>query len=188
MGEDRSRLETRMKTRRFQGKYADDGAARRLAVRAAAGHRCIRCQHPFESGKHGKGEWSPCDDRCTHHGPARWFSANDGWAPCLSGVPTGEKVRAGLIIQAQWRILTVHHLDGDKANDVWWNTLALCQRCHLEIQGKVDPRIPYFLEHADWFKPFIAGFYALKYERRIITREEAITRLDALLSYEFKTA
>lgn len=95
-------------------------------------------------------------------------------------------MQLGLEVEAQWRILTVHHLDGDKANDVWWNTLALCQRCHLQIQTTVDPRVPYFLEHSDWFKPFAAGFYAKKYEGKDITRDEAIARLDDLLAYELK--
>jgi hypothetical protein len=154
-----------MSTRRFTGEYAPDGKAIRLSVREQAGHRCIRCGHPFESGKHGKGEWSPCDEKCTHGGPIR---------------------TDGTRMYAQWRILTVHHLDGDKGNDHWSNTLALCQRCHLEIQGKVDPRIPWFLEHSEWMKPYIAGFYAWKYEGKMITREEAEARMDQLLAYELK--
>lgn len=82
------------------------------------------------------------------------------------------------------KILTTHHFDGNKANDEWFNLLPLCQVCHLHIQGKVDPEIPFFLEHSDWIKPYIAGFYAKKYEGRIITREEAEHRLKELLSYE----
>lgn len=82
------------------------------------------------------------------------------------------------------RILTTHHLDGNKANDEWWNLLALCQVCHLKVQAKVDPRIPFFLEHSAWFKPYAAGFYAHKYEGRNITREEADVRQDELLRYE----
>jgi 5-methylcytosine-specific restriction endonuclease McrA len=81
-------------------------------------------------------------------------------------------------------VLTVHHFDGNKANDAWWNLMALCQRCHLKVQGKVDPEIPYFLEHSEWAKPYIAGFYAHKYEGRMITREEAVARMDELLAYE----
>lgn len=183
------------KTRRFSGEYAEDGKAKRLAVRAEAGHRCIRCGHPFETGKHGKGEWSPCDDKCTHRGPFRFRAYEaDEWDEvshvdphCPFSPETGPLVAAGLYqIEAQWRILTVHHLDGDKANDAWWNTLALCQRCHLEIQCRVDPRIPWFLEHSSWFKPYVAGFYALKYEGKLITREEATERLDELLAYELR--
>jgi hypothetical protein len=86
------------------------------------------------------------------------------------------------------RILTTHHFDGDKSNDEWWNLLALCQVCHLQVQAKVDPEIPYFLDHSEWLKPYVAGFYALKYEGRKITREEAEARLDALLAYELAGA
>ncbi len=82
------------------------------------------------------------------------------------------------------KILTTHHLDGDKSNDSWYNLLALCQVCHLQIQAKVDPAEPFFLEHSAWFKPFIAGYYAFKYEGKNITREEAESRLDELLNYE----
>jgi hypothetical protein len=84
------------------------------------------------------------------------------------------------------RILTTHHFDGDKANDEWFNLLALCQCCHLHIQGKVDPEQPWMFEHSDWLKPFVAGFYAKKYEGRIITREEANARLEELLAYELR--
>ena len=35
-------------------------------------------------------------------------------------------------------MLTVHHLDMDKTNCVWWNLVALCQVCHLSIQARVD--------------------------------------------------
>lgn len=81
-------------------------------------------------------------------------------------------------------VLTVHHLDGDKCNCAWWNCLALCQRCHLTIQGRVIPDITYFLEHSAWFQPYVAGFYAKKYLKLDLTREEAMARLDELLSLE----
>ena len=35
-------------------------------------------------------------------------------------------------------VLTVHHLDGNKWNCELWNLAALCQRCHLRIQHRVD--------------------------------------------------
>lgn len=85
---------------------------------------------------------------------------------------------------AEWRILTVHHADGNKSNCAWYNLLALCQRCHLTIQGNVNPNQPYMLEHSDWYKPYVAGFYAKKYEGKDITREEAVRRMDELLAYE----
>lgn len=180
-----------MSTRRFKGEYAADGKQRRSDCRAEAGHRCIRCNHPFENGKHGKGEWSPCDERCAHNGPIRVFYKNDcprdGWTVLETSVRDANVIaKDGNQVEAQWRILTVHHLDGDKANDQWWNTLPLCQRCHLQIQTRVNPEIPYFLEHSAWFKPYVAGFYAWKYEGRQITREQAAEELVRLLAYECK--
>ena len=82
------------------------------------------------------------------------------------------------------RILTTHHFNGDKSNDAWWNLLALCQVCHLQIQAKVDPEVPWFLEHSDWIKPYVAGFYAWKYEGRDISRREAELRMTELLGLE----
>lgn len=168
-----------------RGQYAEDGPARRLKVREEAGHRCIRCGHPFETGKHGKGEWTPCDEQCNHKGPIRKIMPRTG-TECLiaSNLTAGDLVRLGDKIEAEWRILTVHHFDGDKSNDAWWNTLALCQRCHLTIQCRVDPEIPFFLEHSEWAKPYVAGFYAWKYESKMVTRAEANARLDELLAHE----
>lgn len=80
--------------------------------------------------------------------------------------------------------LTVHHFDGNKANCEWWNLMALCQRCHLKVQGRVNPEIVYFLEHSEWAKPYVAGFYARKYECRNLTRAEVMARLTQLLAYE----
>lgn len=57
-------------------------------------------------------------------------------------------------------VLTVHHLDLDPQNCEWWNIPALCQKCHLHIQAKVFMEQPYFLEHSEWFKPYVAGYYA----------------------------
>lgn len=58
------------------------------------------------------------------------------------------------------RMLTVHHLDGDKANVQWWNLTALCQGCHLSIQARVKmPRI-WMLPHSEWFQPYVAAYYA----------------------------
>jgi 5-methylcytosine-specific restriction endonuclease McrA len=57
-------------------------------------------------------------------------------------------------------MLTVHHLDLDKSNCRWWNLVALCQRCHLHIQGKVVMERPWMFEHSEWFRPYVAGYYA----------------------------
>ena len=56
--------------------------------------------------------------------------------------------------------LTVHHLDLSPANCEWWNIPALCQRCHLHIQAKVIIEQIYMFEHSEWFKPYVAGYYA----------------------------
>lgn len=167
------------------GDYPADWKQISDATWASAGHRCIRCLHPYRKGEHGKGEWTPCDCLCTHKGPIalRWGDQHAGYE---AGFPliAGELVSSGLRIVAQWRIGTVHHLDGDKSNCRWWNLLALCQRCHLTIQSRVNPHQPYMLEHSDWFKPYVAAFYAFKYEGRDITREEAVADLERLLAYE----
>ncbi len=67
-------------------------------------------------------------------------------------------------------ILTVHHLDGDKGNNAWWNLLALCQRCHLSVQARVIPARPWLLEHSRWFVPYVGGFYAYYYGAADVTR------------------
>lgn len=58
-------------------------------------------------------------------------------------------------------VLTVHHLDSDKANCADWNLAALCQRCHLRIQGRVKMDQMFFediLDVAEWFKPHLEGY------------------------------
>lgn len=40
---------------------------------------------------------------------------------------------------ASGHVLTVHHLDGNKANCTESNLVALCQRCHLHIQARYLP-------------------------------------------------
>jgi len=117
-----------------RGKYPANWPAIAQEVKAAAGWRCIRCNH-----------------------------AND--------LATGH-------------VLTVHHFDGDKANCSWWNLLALCQRCHLRIQGRVIPDQPYFLPHSEWIRPYVAGFYAVKYQSRHLSRAEVMAELDQLLALE----
>lgn len=58
--------------------------------------------------------------------------------------------------------LTVHHFDGDKANVQRWNLMALCQRCHLTVQAKADPRQPIFFDPSIWAMPYVAGVYEAK--------------------------
>ena len=44
---------------------------------------------------------------------------------------------------------------------------------------------PFFLEHTDWFKPYVAGFYAWKYLHEDLARAEAEARLEELLALEY---
>lgn len=55
--------------------------------------------------------------------------------------------------------LTVHHFDGDKSNCERWNLMALCQRCHLSVQSRVNPENALLFDPAPWSMPYIAGFY-----------------------------
>lgn len=140
---------------RFRGAYVPDRKALHNAVRAEAGNRCIRCKHPegdklgtfevinAEGGRIYSHQLMPCDDHCTH--------PRDG----------------------KLRILTVHHLTGQKDDNRWWNLLALCQSCHLTIQGKVIPEQAYLHPHSAWFVPYVCGFYAATIGRLEITRAEA---------------
>ncbi len=143
-------------------------------VRKEAGNRCLRCGHPYEKGD---GEWSLCDEQCRHGGPVKFWTATTGW-----GEYDGPDETIAEHVEARWRILTVHHLDGDKANCRWWNLVALCQRCHLEIQGKVKLDRPWPWPHSDWFKPYAAAFYAVKYLGKDLLRAEVETDLEELLA------
>lgn len=81
--------------------------------------------------------------------------------------------------------LTCHHLSMDKADCRWFNVVALCQRCHLEIQHKVILDRPWvMLPHSEWFTPYVAGFYAWKYLGLDLSRDEVMARLDELLALE----
>lgn len=162
-------------------------------VRLEAGHRCVRCKHPYMP----KGDaamlgvepswqpdgWSRCDDDCRHGGPVRYWTPTTGWGEYL-----GSDETIAEHVEAQWRILTVHHLDGDKANLRWWNLLAACQRCHLEIQGKVVMERVYPHPHSEWFRPFVAGYYAWVYLGEDLTRAEVDARMDELLALELDPA
>lgn len=150
----------------FKNDYNDDGKAARDRARDEAGWRCIRCLKPHQV------EGKPFNNKNPkpHEITAEELS-ND-----LPHIMEGER---------GW-ILTVHHFDGNKANDAWWNLLALCQRCHLQVQNKCDPEIPYMFEHSDWLKPFVAGFYAKKYLGEDLTRPEVEGRLEELLALERK--
>jgi hypothetical protein len=172
-----------------------DGAIDRLVsikdyVRELTGHRCVRCGHPYVTGTHGRGEWSPCDELCDHGGPFRLRVIDEEYdlEHTISFTPDASLdwilATEGTLPEAQWRILTVHHLNGVKHDCRWWNLAALCQRCHLSIQGRVLMERVYPLEHSDWFKPYAAGWYAWAYLGEELTREQTLARLDELLALE----
>jgi 5-methylcytosine-specific restriction endonuclease McrA len=153
-------------------------------VREQAGHRCVRCGHPYrKETASAKGEWSPCDEQCRHVGPLRYGP---------QGLPFDTDKRAGILsafalsqpVEARWRILTVHHLTGNKADLRWWNLVALCQKCHLQVQGRVRMERVWAWEHTPWMKPYAAGYYALTYLGEELDRAETQTRLDELLALE----
>jgi len=171
------------------GEYPPDWPEINARACAEVGNRCIRCGHPYVKGENGKGEWSRCDDQCTHAGPLAWMFTDAPLIPISDQrvtVPTARRLggQTAHWLVAQWRILTCHHMDGNKSNCAWWNLLVLDQRCHLTIQGKVNPHQPFMLEHSEWMKPYVAGFYAHKYEGKQLTRPEVMLRLDELLAYE----
>lgn len=142
--------------------YPAEWRAISLQVKIDAGFRCVRCGHPngvfvpdgrsvdtvlggtitgvtfselreynVEGGRWFRHHEFLCDEQCTHDPEV-----------------------------TDWRILTVHHLDGVKDNLAWWNLMPACQRCHLTIQGKVRMDQGYQLPHSRWFLPYVAGFYA----------------------------
>lgn len=148
---------------RFRGAYAGNWPEVATAVKADAGERCVRCGHPNgdtqrrrtafdEPGESAVKSLVPCDDRCSHE--------QDG----------------------KMRVLTVHHLDGDKANNRWWNLLALCQVCHLQVQAAVIPERPYMLPHTPWFRVYVAGFYAWYYGGVEVDRADAEANTDRYLA------
>lgn len=83
--------------------------------------------------------------------------------------------------KATGHVLTVHHLDGNKSNCAWWNVPALCQRCHLSIQQRVIMHRPWYLPHSEWFKPYVAGYYARQLGLPD-DRESVLKRMDELIA------
>lgn len=41
-------------------------------------------------------------------------------------------------------------------------------------------------EHSDWFRPYVAGYYARRYLGEEVTRAEAELRMDELLGLEVR--
>lgn len=123
------------------GEYPADWKERSDLAWAEAGHRCIRCKHPYRKGENGKGEWSQCDEQCTHGGPVarQYLTGHIGriFYPPTAGIEVtlSREEGATYTCVAQWRIGTVHHFDGNKANCTWWNLLNPFVTNPLNIPG-----------------------------------------------------
>jgi hypothetical protein len=81
---------------------------------------------------------------------ARLVKEEAGWLCVRCGHP--HDVASG-------HVLTVHHFTGDKCCNERFNLMALCQRCHLSIQARVNPRVPIMFDATPWSMPYIAGLY-----------------------------
>lgn len=163
-------------------------------VRQEAGDRCIRCGHPYlkgtapiertvVDGEEVRTSWSPCDEHCRHLGPMRVWTT-EGWVDFEPSTADacGPAVYAVGRAEAAWRILTVHHLSGVKLDCRWHNLVALCQKCHLNVQRRVVMQRSWPWPHSPWFQPYAAAFYASKYLGEELTREQTMKRIDELLA------
>jgi hypothetical protein len=175
----------------FAWRDLGDGVGVKDLVRTEAGNRCVRCGHPYQKGM---GEWSRCDlAQCSHGGLVRRLNDEGEWVEIDLGSTSVRDAssRMNIVVEARWRILTVHHLrtGHDAKRDLrWWHLVPLCQRDHLTIQRRVQMERIWPWPHSDWFRPYAAGWYAWAYERRSITREEAEERMDELLAYELSAS
>lgn len=106
-------------------KYPTEWKEIAKSVKDLAGWRCIRCRHPHETPN----SLVKCDHLCREDlHPETWE----------------------LIPLRRQRILTVHHMDGRKSNLAHWNLAALCQVCHLFIQGTTQHRLDVFYVRGPW--------------------------------------
>lgn len=118
----------------------------------------------------------PCEPKGTY--PPDWKAI----ASAVKAEAEGRCIRCGHGHDpAAGYTLTVHHLDGDKANCRWWNLTALCQRCHLHIQAKVVMERVWMFEHSGWFEPYVAGYYAFQFGL-LDDRETVEQNTDALIA------
>lgn len=145
--------------------------------------RCVRCGHPHETTWKNPpadpSKASQCDDGCNHH----YHRLNEGLLRLQfqGGLYKVTPQQIGFVPQ---RVLTVHHLDGDKENCRWWNCPPLCQKCHLEVQAKVTMAQQYLGEHSEWFKPYLAGYLAFHVLGEDFTRAKIEELLPDLLALE----
>lgn len=53
----------------------------------------------------------------------------------------------------------VHHFDGNRGNNARWNLMPTCNRCHLSVQGRVNPAVAILVDPRPWAMPYISGLY-----------------------------
>ncbi len=172
------------------GTYPKEWDAIATDVKARAGWRCIRCGHPyvltFES-EHDAEEAMWRIFPASNQGGA----LKAGWIRPIPG--GGYMIRSGILPcdegcddhrdgPVKRRVLTVHHFDGDKENCAWWNLGALCQVCHLQVQGRVRMDQAYMHPHTLWFRLYVAGYYASMVLGEDLMRDEVERRLCELLT------
>lgn len=140
-------------------RYPPDWPETAALYKASVGWRCVRCGHSQEAPWKQRYRRVLLPPRvgialCTKH-CIPLYHVNDEAHLRLHIKQLGSKLPPQLIARVPQRVLTVHHLDGDKQNCRWWNCPPLCQRCHLQIQAKVRMGQQYLGEHSEWFKPYL---------------------------------
>ncbi len=159
----------------FANDYSADWNAIAAAVKAHHGNRCERCGHPNEKpwkGRHFPIRALPLDHEsmqlpeaeradlgyCGQCRTVYDITIVDVDAPCYYGEPAPCDDRCThRTNDKKQRVLTVDHLDGDKANNDGWNLAALCQSCHLSVQGRVRMEQTYAFRHTEWMRPHVEG-------------------------------
>lgn len=131
---------------KHRGTYPPNWREIARQVKANVGHRCERCGHPDEP------PWKTAQGRFIPMWQSRTGSRQDVRSPCDE--------RCSHPPNSKQRMLTVHHLDNDKGNCERWNLAALCQVCHLVIQGRVKLEQFWMLPHSPWMLPHVEGYYA----------------------------
>lgn len=157
----------------YSGDYSSDWGELSAQVKELAGWRCIRCHHPFAPDT---GSPLFCDSACD---PSRGIHRRihaESHRQVLSDrfalPPIVTRIDARNAIWLESLNYGVHHFDGDKSNNRWWNLLAMCNSCHLKTQSSVIPERPWLFDHSEWARPYVGGFYAWWFARREPTREE----------------
>lgn len=150
-----------MQSLEYRGEYPANWDELAAGLKVAVDYRCVRCFHRFEPTQVRVNGFKVhlaqlCDDVCDPERCRALRIHDRGGVHCL----------------------TVHHLDGDKANGAWWNLLVLCNSCHLQVQAKVIVERPWLFDHSEWFQVYVAGFYAKYYGGVDITREQAFNQLE----------